>query len=101
MYLLEKFASGAGKKGGEFFSPKEVSSLLAKLLAPKEGDRIFDIEISPGDVASGRELSRAIGFCEGSGLCDDEDFRPSLVPVTVMVRVPSSVCGVPSSSVTV
>lgn len=42
MYLLEKFASGAGKKGGEFFTPKEVSGLLAKLVAPKEGDRIFD-----------------------------------------------------------
>ncbi|MAO15924.1 MAG: type I restriction-modification system subunit M [Muricauda sp.] len=42
MYLLEKFASGAGKKGGEFFTPKEVSSLLAKLVNPKEGDRIFD-----------------------------------------------------------
>ena len=42
MYLLEKFASGAGKKGGEFFTPKEVSSLLAKLVSPKEGDRIFD-----------------------------------------------------------
>ena len=42
MYLLERFASGAGKKGGEFFTPKEVSSLLAKLVSPKEGDRIFD-----------------------------------------------------------
>lgn len=42
MYLLEKFASGAGKKGGEFFTPKEVSQLLAKLVAPKEGARIFD-----------------------------------------------------------
>ena len=27
MYLLEKFASGAGKKGGEFFTPKQVSEL--------------------------------------------------------------------------
>lgn len=42
MFLLEKFASGAGKKGGEFFTPKEVSQLLAKLVAPKKGARIFD-----------------------------------------------------------
>jgi type I restriction enzyme M protein len=42
MYLLERFASGAGKKGGEFFTPREVSGLLAKLVKPKEGDRIFD-----------------------------------------------------------
>ncbi|WP_036380805.1 type I restriction-modification system subunit M [Muricauda sp. MAR_2010_75] len=42
MYLLERFASGAGKKGGEFFTPKEVSGLLAKLMAPEEGARICD-----------------------------------------------------------
>lgn len=42
MFLLEKFASGAGKKGGEFFTPKEVSQLLAKLVAPKAGARICD-----------------------------------------------------------
>src|SRR5690606_4041301 len=42
MYLLEKFASGAGKKGGEFFTPKEISGLLAKLVNAKPGDRICD-----------------------------------------------------------
>lgn len=50
MYLLEKFASGAGKKGGEFFTPKEVSGLLAKLVAPKEGDRIFDPTCGSGSL---------------------------------------------------
>lgn len=50
MYLLEKFASGAGKKGGEFFTPKEVSSLLAKLVSPKEGDRIFDPTCGSGSL---------------------------------------------------
>jgi type I restriction enzyme M protein len=50
MFLLEKFASGAGKKGGEFFTPKEVSSLLAKLVAPKEGDRIFDPTCGSGSL---------------------------------------------------
>lgn len=50
MYLLEKFASGAGKKGGEFFTPKEVSGLLAKLVAPQEGDRIFDPTCGSGSL---------------------------------------------------
>ncbi|WP_027392981.1 type I restriction-modification system subunit M [Aquimarina latercula] len=50
MYLLEKFASGAGKKGGEFFTPKEVSSLLAKLVSPKEGYRIFDPTCGSGSL---------------------------------------------------
>lgn len=42
MYLLERFASGAGKKGGEFFTPSEVSGLLAKLVNAQPGDRICD-----------------------------------------------------------
>jgi len=42
MYLIEKFASGAGKKGGEFFTPHEVSVVLAKLMSPKPGSRICD-----------------------------------------------------------
>lgn len=50
MYLLEKFASGAGKKGGEFFTPKEVSGLLAKLVSPQEGDRIFDPTCGSGSL---------------------------------------------------
>jgi len=50
MFLLEKFASGAGKKGGEFFTPKEVSSLLAKLVAPKESNRIFDPTCGSGSL---------------------------------------------------
>ncbi len=42
MYLLEKFASGAGKKGGEFFTPDGVTSLLAKMVQPQPGHRIYD-----------------------------------------------------------
>lgn len=50
MYLIERFASTAGKKGGEFYTPKEVSALLAKLLAPKPGDRICDPAIGSGSL---------------------------------------------------
>src|SRR5450759_88441 len=39
-YLLERFASDAGKKAGEFYTPGQVSALLARLLAPKKGDTI-------------------------------------------------------------
>ena len=31
-YLIGQFASGAGKKAGEFYTPKEVSSILAKIV---------------------------------------------------------------------
>lgn len=42
MYLIERFASDSGKKGGEFYTPHEVSELLARLVQPKAGDRICD-----------------------------------------------------------
>ncbi|MBQ4310381.1 MAG: N-6 DNA methylase, partial [Oscillospiraceae bacterium] len=32
-YLMSMYASTAGKKGGEFFTPQEVSELLAHLTA--------------------------------------------------------------------
>ena len=50
MYLLEKFASGAGKKGGEFYTPHEVSVLLAKLVNPKPGNRICDPTMGSGSL---------------------------------------------------
>jgi type I restriction enzyme M protein len=42
MYLIENFASDAGKKAGEFFTPKEVSTLIAKLTKSAPGSRICD-----------------------------------------------------------
>jgi type I restriction enzyme M protein len=41
-YLIAKFAAGAGKKAGEFYTPAEVSELMAELIAPKAGERISD-----------------------------------------------------------
>lgn len=41
-YLIGKFAADSGKKGGEFYTPPEVSTLLAQIVAPKAGDRIYD-----------------------------------------------------------
>jgi type I restriction enzyme M protein len=49
-YLIGHFASDAGKKGGEFYTPGEVSELLAKLLAPKEGSRICDPTCGSGSL---------------------------------------------------
>ena len=50
MYLIEKFAAGAGKKAGEFYTPQEVSHLLAKLVQPKPGDRICDPACGSGSL---------------------------------------------------
>ncbi len=49
-YLIAHFASDAGKKGGEFFTPGAVSTLLAKLVQAKEGDRIYDPTCGSGSL---------------------------------------------------
>ncbi|MDR4496481.1 MAG: type I restriction-modification system subunit M [Candidatus Scalindua sp.] len=49
-YLISRFAAGAGKKAGEFYTPSEVSTLLAKLLNPKPGDRICDPACGSGSL---------------------------------------------------
>jgi type I restriction enzyme M protein len=49
-YLIEKFASDAGKKGGEFYTPKGVSMLLAELLDPQPGNRICDPACGSGSL---------------------------------------------------
>lgn len=41
-YMIANFASDAGKKGGEFYTPSKVSELVAKLVQPKENDRLYD-----------------------------------------------------------
>ena len=41
-YLIGNFAASAGKKAGEFYTPAEVSTLIARLVEPKVGDQICD-----------------------------------------------------------
>lgn len=49
-YLIGLFAAGAGKKGGEFYTPPEVATLLAKLGAPKPGNTICDPACGSGSL---------------------------------------------------
>jgi len=41
-YLLRKFAEGQGQSAGEFFTPKEVGWLMARLMDPKQGEEVYD-----------------------------------------------------------
>ncbi len=50
MYLISNFASDSGKKAGEFFTPAEVSTLLAKLTKSRSGARICDITCGSGSL---------------------------------------------------
>ncbi len=50
IYLISRFASDAGKKAGEFYTPSAVSRLLAKLAAPKDGATICDPACGSGSL---------------------------------------------------
>jgi type I restriction enzyme M protein len=51
MRLIGWFASDAGKKGGEFYTPKEVSEIVARVVDPQPGERIYDPTIGSGSLA--------------------------------------------------
>lgn len=50
IYLISRFASDAGKKAGEFYTPAAVSRLLARLAAPKPGNTICDPACGSGSL---------------------------------------------------
>ncbi len=57
-YLIANFASDAGKKAGEFYTPKEVSALIAKLTRSAPGARICDPTCGSGSllIKAGQEV---------------------------------------------
>jgi len=49
-YLIRKFAEGQGQSAGEFYTPKEVGDLIAELLNPRSGTRIYDPACGSGGL---------------------------------------------------
>jgi type I restriction enzyme M protein len=41
-YLLRKFAEGQGQSAGEFYTPREVAILIARLIDPQPGATAYD-----------------------------------------------------------
>ena len=41
-FLVGEFADSAGKKGGEFYTPRPVVRMMVRLIEPQEGMRIYD-----------------------------------------------------------
>src|SRR5690606_17410326 len=41
-YLLRKFAEGQGQSAGEFYTPREVAILMARILEPEPGMTVYD-----------------------------------------------------------
>lgn len=49
-YLIKHFAASSGQTAGEFYTPPEVSDLLATILEPTEGDQICDPACGSGSL---------------------------------------------------
>lgn len=60
MFMIERFGSEAGKKAGEFFSPRVLCELVAKIASPKVGDRICDPTCGSGSLLllAGEEIEK-------------------------------------------
>ncbi len=49
-FLIKNFAANAGRKAGEFYTPPEVSELMAEIMAPQEGEEICDPTCGSGSL---------------------------------------------------
>jgi len=47
-YLIKQFAADTGKKGGEFYTPREVERVIIGILKPHQKDHIFDPTVGSG-----------------------------------------------------
>jgi type I restriction enzyme M protein len=49
-YMIGEFATMAGKKAGSFFTPQQVSEIMAQIVAPQEKDRVYDPTAGSGSL---------------------------------------------------
>jgi len=65
-YLIGQFASGAGKKAGEFYTPQEVSKILAKIVTTGKDKlkSVYDPTCGSGSLLLrvAREVEEVAGF---------------------------------------
>lgn len=49
-FLINMFAESAGKKGGDFYTPRDVIRLMVRMLAPTEGLSVYDPTCGSGGM---------------------------------------------------
>lgn len=73
-YLIGQFASGAGKKAGEFYTPQEVSTILAKIVTT--GKKSLKSVYDP-TCGSGSLLLRVAKEVEDVGMFYGQEMNPT------------------------
>lgn len=65
-YLIGKFAAGAGKKAGEFYTPQQVSTILAKIVTSNKSrlKNVYDPTCGSGSLLLrvAKEVDKVDGF---------------------------------------
>ena len=74
-YLVGEFTDSAGKKGGEFYTPRSVVRLMVRLADPQEGMRVYDPCSGSGGmlILSAEHLREHGGNPRNLGLYGQED----------------------------
>lgn len=69
-YLIKQFADDAGKKGGEFYTPREVVNLIVRLIKPQPGHRVYDPTCGSGGmlIESARYIAALPGGKVGNNI---------------------------------
>lgn len=49
-YMIGEFATLAGKKAGSFFTPQQVSEIMARIVMPIDNDRVYDPTCGSGSL---------------------------------------------------
>ena len=83
-YLIKKFADMTNKKAGEFYTPRSVVGLMVEILAPKEGETIYDPACGTGGMLLGavqhvREAGRDLKLLYGKLFGQEKNLTTSAI----------------------
>nr|WP_246417641.1 class I SAM-dependent DNA methyltransferase [Hymenobacter luteus] len=69
-YLIKQFADDAGKKGGEFYTPRGVVKLIVGLLRPEPKNKVYDPTCGSGGmlIESARHIAQQPGGRVGNNV---------------------------------
>jgi hypothetical protein len=79
LYLIKMFAEGAGKKGGEFYTPRSIVRLMVEILEPRPGMSIYD-----PTCGSAGMLLEAVQYLKDRG--EDLSPDPAILDFTAEVK---------------
>ncbi len=74
-FLINMFAESAGKKGGEFYTPRDVERLMVRTLKPQPGMKIYDPTCGSGGmlIISREFVEQSGGDARNLRLCGQDN----------------------------